>query len=255
MGVLTTMSDSGKVELTKLILEREEINKMSPLEKKRYIMLTSMLQDLNILQKCLLFSGNPIASEKPFVSAFRTINFFFLQTLISKTHEMWNFINKNGILDDHSTHSNELKAKCIEVQNFFSNKKVEKIFSFIRNKFGFHYEYKDDVNSLIDEEMKLLNHLEIWLSNDSGNEIFASSNEIILNVIFSEMSTFGFKGDRQELMNKIFDLALSAARILREFSVNYIAEAFSINWLQTEVVEVNVPSISEVHLPLIVKGN
>lgn len=249
------MSNSGKTKLAKLILEREELNKMSPKEKKRYIMLTSILQDLNLLQKCLIYSGNKKPSEKPLVSANTTISFFFLKTLISKIHEMWRFLNKNKILDDHSTFSNELKAKGDEIQDFFLDKKVEEIFSFIRNKFGFHYEYWDDVDSLINEAMKSFDQLEMWLSKwDSGNEIFASSNAVMLSVIFSKMSNLGFEGDEQNLMNKIFDLALNAARIFQEFSVFYIVEAFSIKWRQEEEIEIDVPSISEVHLPLIVKG-
>jgi len=249
------MSNSGKTKLAKLILEREELNKMSPKEKKRYIMLTSILQDLNLLQKCLIYSGNKKPSEKLLVSANTTISFFFLKTLISKIHEMWTFLNKNKIIDDHSNFSNELKAKRDEIQNFFSDKRVEDIISFIRNKFGFHYEYWDNVDSLIDEAIKSFDQLEMWLSTrDSGNEIFASSNAVMLRVIFLKMSNLGFEGDEQELMNKIFDLALNAARIFREFSVFYIVEAFSINWRQEEEIEIDVPSISEVHLPLIVKG-
>ncbi|MBW1796770.1 MAG: hypothetical protein JRJ38_20540 [Deltaproteobacteria bacterium] len=228
---------------------------MSPKEKKRYIMLTLILRDLNLLQKCLIYSGNKKSSEEPLVSATTTISFFFLKTLISKIHEMWTFLNRNEILDNHSTFSNELKAKRDEIQKFFSDNKVEEIFSFIRNKFGFHYEYLDDVDLLIDEGMESFDQLEIWLSTwDSGNEIFASSNALVLSVIFRKMSNLGFEGDEKNLMDKIFDLALDAARIFREFSVSYIVEAFSINWRQEEEIEIDVPSISEVHLPLIVKG-
>lgn len=249
------MNNSGRIKLSKLVLEREELNKMSPKEKKRYIMLTCILRDLNLLQKYLVYSYNKKPSKEPLVSANTTVGFFFLKTLMSKIHEMWTFLDKNKILDDCSTFSNELKAKRGEIQNFFSDRKVKEIFSFIRNKFGFHYEYWDDVDLLIDEATKLFDQLVMWLSTeDSGNEIFASSNAIMIYVIFLKMRNLGFEGDEQKLMDKILDLALNAARIFREFSVSYIVEAFSINWRQEEEIEIDAPSISEVHLPLIVGG-
>ena len=217
-------------------------------------MLTLILRDLNLLQKCLIYIGNKKHFEKPLVSSKTTTSFFFLKTLISKIHEMWTFLNRNEILNNRSTFSNELNAKIDEIQSFFSDRKVADIFSFIRNKFGFHYEYLDDVDILLDEAIKSFDNLEMWLSTcDSGNEIFASSNAVMISVIFSEMNKLGFEGDKQELMNKMFNLALNAARIFREFSLFYIVEAFSIKWRQEEEIEVNVPILSNVELPLIVK--
>jgi len=250
------MSDSGKIKLARLILERGEFDKISSKEKKRYIMLTFILRDLNLLQKCLVYSMNKKPSEKPLISANTTVHFFFLKTLISKIYEMWKFLTKNGILDNHRTFPKELKAKRDEIQAFFSDEKVKKIFSFIRNKFGFHYEYEDKVDFLIDEAMKSFNQFEMWLSTqDSGNEIFASSNAVTLKVIFLKMSDLGFEGDDRILMKKIFDLGLNGARIFREFTVSYIVgEAFPIKWHRKEEIEIAAPSISEVHLPLMVKG-
>jgi hypothetical protein len=39
-----------KVKLVKLILPKAEIEKLTPKDKKRYVMFTSMLRDLNLLQ-------------------------------------------------------------------------------------------------------------------------------------------------------------------------------------------------------------
>ncbi len=247
------MSDSGKIKLVKLLLEREELNKMSPKEKKRYLMLTFILRDLNLLQKCLVYSDNKKPSQKALVAANTTIHFFFLKELISKIQEMWTFLNKNRVLDDHPTFSCKLKAERDDILNFFSDKKVEEIFSFIRNKFTFHYEYFDDVDPLIEAAMNSFDQLEMWLSPGSGNEIFPSSNAVTLRVIFSKMSDLVFEGDDKILMKKLFNLALNGAQMFRKFSVSYLVEAFYINSRKEEEIELDVPSISEVHLPLIVK--
>jgi hypothetical protein len=242
-----------KIKLTKLTLPRTEITKLDKKEKKRYIMFTCIIRDLNLLQKCLVYTGNLKPTEGIYTSAKASISFFFLKTLMSKIHEMWFFLKKNKIVNDYSNFSNDLKQKIDDIKHFFSDKKIEDIFDFIRNKFGFHYEYWDDVDELIDNASKDFEHFEMWLSSEnSANEIFSSSNAIILKVIFSEMKRLGFEGDDNQLMNMLFDLSLKGARLFQEFSVFYISDVFSIKWVQQEEVEVEVPLVSEVQLPLII---
>ena len=148
--------------------------------------------------------------------------------------------------------SRELKEKCEEIENFFSDNKVKDIFTFIRNKFGFHYEYRDDVDVMIEDASKQFSEFEIWLSEDSANEIFASSNAVILEVIFLKMKRVGFTGDAKSLMDQLFDLALKGSGLFREFSVLYLAEAFPVSWVQREEVVIEAPQYSQVKLPLIV---
>jgi len=241
-----------KVKLTKLILSKKEIDKLSPQEKKRYIMFTCMVRDLNLLQKCLLFIGNDDSSDKASGSAKTTMSFFFIKTLISKIHEMWTFLSRNKILQGSTGFSKELKEKCGEIEKFFSDKKVKNIFAFIRNKFGFHYEYQNDVDEMIENASKQFSEFEIWLSDDSANEIFASSNAVMLEVVFSEMKRLGFSGDTKSLMLQLYELAVTGARLFREFSVFYFAEAFPVNWERREEVEIEAPLYSQVKLPLIV---
>lgn len=169
-----------KVKLTKLILSKKEIDKLSRQEKKRYIMFTCMVRDLNLLQKCLLFVGNDDSSDKASGSAKTTMSFFFIKTLMSKIHEMWTFLNRNRILQNSTSFSKELKEKCGEIEDFFSDKKVKDIFAFIRDKFSFHYEYQNDVDEMIENASKQFSEFEIWLSDDSANEIFVSSNAVML---------------------------------------------------------------------------
>ncbi|MBU3967966.1 MAG: hypothetical protein KKG76_11455 [Euryarchaeota archaeon] len=242
-----------KIKLTKLTLPNDEIIKLDKKEKKRYIMFTCMVRDLNLLQKCLAFISNEKPTNDPYISANTTISFFFLKTLISKIHEMWFFMNNNKIWDDYSNFSSGLKNIGNEVKKFFSDKKVEDIFSFIRNKFGFHYEYWDDVDKLIDDASKSFPQFEMYLSSEnSANEIFSSSNAVILKVIFLKMQELGFEGEDKDLMDILFNLALQGARLFQEFSVFYLSEAFSIKWEQQEEIEVEAPLVSEVRLPLIV---
>jgi len=242
-----------KINLSKLTLSQEELNKLSKRQKKRFIMFTCIIRDLNLLQKCLGYISNDKRTDDPFHSANVTISFFFLKTLISKIHEMWFFLKKNKIANDRGSFSVDLKNKIDEIVLFFDDKKTEKIFTFVRNKFGFHYEYWNDVDKLIRNALKDFDCYEAWLSSEnSANEIFASTNAVILKVIFSRMTKLGFKGDNQALMDTLFDLSLRGARLFQEFSVHYLTEISDIKWEQQTSIEIDVPLITEVKLPLIV---
>jgi hypothetical protein len=242
-----------KIKLTKLTLSQEELNKLSKKQKKRFIMFTCIIRDLNLLQKCLSYIRNDKRTEDPFHSANVIMGLFFLKTLVSKIHEMWFFLKKNKITNDRCTFSPDLKNKIDEIILFFDDKKTEKIFTFIRNKFGFHYEYYNNVDELIENALKDFDCYEVWLSSEnSANEIFSSTNAVILRVIFSRMTKLGFQGDAQALMNALFDLSVKGARLFQEFSVHYLTEISDIKWEQQTNIEIDVPLISEVKLPLIV---
>jgi len=251
------MAEEGIVGLNKLIIPNDSIKSMSRSKKRQYLMITNMLRDLNLLQKLLLFTNNNDKPDEPTESASTTISFFFLKTLISKNHEMWEFM-KNEKLNEAKL-SNELNELQQQITEFFSDKKKEDLFSFIRNKFGFHYEadpqYKKDIESLIEDAMN--NHeMDMWLSNtDSGNEIFGSSNAIMLKVIFERMNKSGFEGDDKGLMDQLFDLTLKISKIFHEFCKLYLIENV-LEGIQLEdhgEVEVKAPFLSKVKLPLIVK--
>jgi hypothetical protein len=92
----------------------------------------------------------------------------------------------------------------------------------------------------------------MWLSDDSANEIFSSSNAVMLDVVFSEMKRLGFSGDMKSLMHQLYELAVTGARLFRDFSVFYFADAFPVKWERREEVEIEVPLYSQVKLPLIV---
>lgn len=242
-----------KVKLTKVVLTQSEINKLDEKEKKRFIMIASIMRDLNLLQKCLVYINNNKPTDEPSMLANTTIHLFFLKTLIAKIHEMWVFLQRNKVLDENQNFSADLEKKSDEIKKFFCDEKIKNIFLFIRNKFGFHYEYWDDVDELIATALADVDCYEAWLSSDnSANEIFATSNLVIWKVVVKEMQTLGFSGDEKQLMKTLAELSLKGARIFREFSTFYLAEAFSVKWEQHKEMEIDAPLISEVTLPLIV---
>ena len=244
----------GKITSVKLTLSKEETAKLTAKEMKRFLMLTCILRDLVRLQKHLVFVCNlPKATDPVTAAATETDTLVLVTTLASKIHEMWTFLKRNGIVGDRPNLPSRVKTELDRVQAVFKDKKVEAIFSFIRNKFGFHYEYEDDIDKKIEAVIDDIDHLELWLSSgESGNDIFASSDVIVRTVITREMALLDFPGDDKKLVATLFDRVLEAARYLANFSRAYLAEVIVVQWKQEDEQELDVPLISDVTLPLLV---
>lgn len=244
-----------KIEMARIQLSNEDIAKLDSQQKKRLIMFTLIMRDINFLQRCLIIASNEDANSEPFSSGKNTTIFFYLKTLLSKIHEMRLFLERNRILNQSDNSNLMFREKQKAVMEFFANPKMRNILDFIRNKFGFHYEYQDDVDLAISEALSNLDTYEAWVSTrDSGNEIFKSSNTILLQVIFSEMRKEGYSGSDDDLMKALFDVILCGCRILRDFSLAYITEGLDVEWKYDDTIEIDAPEISSVVFPSIVAG-
>src|SRR3989338_1251308 len=95
-----------KIKYTRLFLQKDEITKINPLYRKRYIMLTSIVRDITLLSKCHYYVRNKKHTEEILQYANTMASIFFLTTFISKIYEMWVFITKNGILKELERKSN-----------------------------------------------------------------------------------------------------------------------------------------------------
>jgi len=247
----------GKVSLQKITIAKTEVAKMLHATKKRYLMLTNMLRDLNLLQKLLVF-GIQHKQKGIVINEARAVLLFFLQkTLISKIYEMWQFIKKDGILGNKSELPEQVRIELEKAEKFFEDTKIDNLFGFIRNKFGFHYDTYAEIEPMIDKAMEEVQDIEMWLSDtDSGNDIFNSSNAIMIQVVYNKMRDNGFGDDSEVLAVKLVELTLDASNLLRGFCVQYLTGVIlrNVDYQQSNKVEIDAPLLSEVTLPLIVKG-
>ena len=252
----SVMMDKGEIIFEKIVIPKDEVNKMSRPIRKQYLMLTNMLRDLNLLQKFLVFTKPDKELGKISDLAVTTTGFFLLKLLISKEYEIWQFIKDERILDKKHKFTKRVKDELENIERTFSDKKVRMLFCFIRNKFGFHYDTRPDMEVEINEAMSSLPKITMWLSTDSsGNDIFDSSNEVMLKVIFSKMMVLGFKGDSEELLGQLFKLTTTIAGFFQKFCTIYLGDVIlkNINSRVEDKISVRAPLLSKVNLPLIVK--
>ena len=252
------------ISLEKLTISNADILKMNPEMKRQYFMFTNMLQDLNLLQKLLLFvkieDKNEISK-----AAFLPPSLFVLRTLIGKIVEICVFIeSKNtGILSHRNDYPDETKKALEKIELFFNDKtrkeKTKDLFEFIRDKLIFHYDTWLDIPGRISAFMDSRSQgMDMWLCvTDSGNDIFSSTNEIMLGMIFQKMVDNGFVGDKKILMDRLVTLTIDIAGDMREFCVQYLTGVIlkGVTLEPKDKKEISVPFLSKVNLSLLVKND
>ena len=136
--------------------------------------------------------------------------------------------------------------------------KNNELFRFVRNKFGFHFDHYSDIEPYIEDAMKEVGDLEFWMGNDSsGNDVFSSSNTVMLTVLRNKMTELGFIGTEEELIGQLQKLPIEISHSMNEFCKGYLTEIIlkEKSFEQKLTITVTVPLLSEVNLPLIVKND
>lgn len=250
--VIPFAKSRGLVRLVRLVLPKDELDKLSALEKKRYLMVTCIMRDLVFLQKHLLFIRQARKHGGVEHSAEACSIVFYLTILVSKIHEARVFFERNHILEHHDSFSIDLKNAFAPYDKFFEDLMNRDLIAFIRDKIGFHYEYFDDIDPKIEEALENLPQIQMWLSSsDSGNDVFSSSNDILTEVIVGEMRRLGFQGNGQEQLMHLWRVALDGAGLTVHFCRAYLTEGFSVIWEEHEEVELVAPTSDAVEVPML----
>lgn len=250
-----------KIKYTRLFLKKDEIKEISSLYRKRYVMLASLIRDITLLSKLIHYAGNKKYKEEVLQYANTSASLFFLTTLISKIYEMWIFLSKNKILDELSEKNNstELQKSIDDINSFFTDTKKKKIFEFIRNGFSCRYEYMNHIDPIISDAFEKFgdDDFQVYLTeNDSANDVFPSLNSVILMSFFQKMDELKFSATDEQKMEILFSLAGEGAKLVMEFCSIYLTECFPVQWEQKEEeIEIEVPEISTVELPIITSKN
>ena len=247
------------LEFHKLVLPKETVESLSARDKKRLLMLTSMMRDMDLYRKMFVYGGKQKTGYEKFDEAILvTLIFSISKILISKVYEIWKFVEVEKIREEKDTFSPELLEHWSEIEAFFSEEKNKQLFCFIRNKFGLHFDHYPEIEPYIENAMKEVGDLEFWMGNDSsGNDVYSSSNTVVLTVLRNKMTALGFAGAEEKLIGQLQKLPIEISHSLNEFCKGYLTEILlkEKSFEQKLTITVTVPLLSEVNLPLIVKND
>jgi hypothetical protein len=248
-----------ELKFSLLVLPKEKVKMLPSRDKKRLLMLTNMLRDMDLFKNLLVYVRKQKTGSKELdEAALVTISFSFIKILISKVYEIWEFLNKENIEAEKSAFSMSLSHSWDEIIAFFHEKKNRELFCFVRNKFGFHFDYYSDIEPYIENAMNEIGDLEFWMPNgQSGSEVYTFSNSVMLTILCNKMRELGFSGEEKDLIGQLQKLPIQISHVMNEFCKAYLVEILLKNHVfrNKSTITITVPCLSEVSLPLIVSND
>ena len=253
-AVFKLFMSKKQITLKKLILSKEDVSRMEPGQLRHYFIITNILHDLDFYGKLLIFIVNSPAPSRVENYGKAVSQIFILIKYISSIYEMFKFLKKDviGKVDERS----DLKAEANKIiMGYKSN--YEEIYCFIRNKYGFHYEWQKDLEPFICEAVKEYGELDIYLSDIlSGNDVFASSSAVVFMTIINKMKKHGYHNkNTKEIFEDLRNSTINIGEQLRKFYRRYLVEVVlkSVKFVDTgEVIEVPAKKFSECQLSFFV---
>jgi len=184
-------------------IPRKIIKAMEEHERIFFIQFGEILNEVDILYRCFLATSNLTGETEVEQKAKISQLFFFIRSLASKLYEGWIIINSGYVESTLSLKldkalGSEATESLFKIRKYFGSKNNILI---IRNKLGFHYEYKmveDGINNLGEIEE---NDLKIFLTPSIGNCIYSLSDAII----FAGMKKNLMLSKHSEIFDQLMD--------------------------------------------------
>jgi len=240
------------MKLLRFNIPKSKLDAIPENEQVFFIQLTHFLNELNILQKCVIISSNGMASlntveRRGQVSQAQ----FFIRTLAGKLNEGWKMLKK----DFFNTHLSKKYEKVLsqvgkdslsELKRYFSRKNN---INLIRKKFAFHYDtekIKEEIGKIPQSEA-----LEMFISEHRGNCLYSLS-DVIAN--WAILHCIDPSNPQRAMEILIDEVAMKVSGWFQEFGGNCISivvEKLGLDYTEIEVSE--PPLIDDVRLPYFVK--
>ncbi|MHA1669529.1 MAG: hypothetical protein ACTSV5_03010 [Promethearchaeota archaeon] len=241
------------MKLFKVNISKSKLDTIPEIEKVFFVQLMQFINELNILQKCVIISSN----ELDFLNTIEkrgqiSQTQFFIRTLAGKLSEGWKMINKNYIDTQLSNEYEDLlsrkgKDSLSRLKEYFNDR--NNFVRLIRNKFAFHYDkekIKEAINEIPQDEI-----LEIYISEHRTNCLYSLSDTIVNWSILNSIDSSNSQRAMDKLIN---DIAIKVSSWFQEFCGDcacIIAKKLDIDSSEVEISE--LPSINEIKLPYFVK--
>jgi predicted CopG family antitoxin len=241
------------MELSKINIPKSKLDTIDEIEQVFFIQLMHFLNELNVLQKCVIVSSNKLESLTTIEKRGQISQaHFFIRTLAGKLYEGWKMIKKDFLKTQLSEKYENLlsqkgKESLSELIGRFNDR--NNIVRLIRNKFAFHYskeKIKEEIDKISQEEL-----LEMYISEHSVNCLYSISDTI---VNWSILNSIDSSNSQQAMDILIGDIAIKVSGWFREFCgdcVRIIYEKLELDYTEVEIPE--PPLIDEVKLPYFVK--
>ena len=246
------------MKLTKLKISKNELLSMPKKELELFIQLTNFYNDVNILQKLMVISGNSRekASQNEIIGrSLSSQGLFFMRIQAGKLYEGWNmlgihFFNNEIFSKEYNKKgSSQSKKNLSKLKKYFGkNNLIENI----RNNYAFHYSEKSS-NNMIQQivEANNLEIFEMYYSKEYANCFYSIAHDLLNSSILKEIDSC----DQAKAMNDFFQQIMDTTKRFLDFTQDCI-RVISEKYLQLNCEEVQIPepqNLNDIRLPFFIK--
>lgn len=240
------------MELLKVNIRKSKLDTIPENERVFFIQLTNFLNELNILQKCVFFSGNEIKSLNAIERRAQISQaLFFIRMLAGKLNEGWEMLNKDffgtQLSKEYKTALSQVgKDSLSELKRYFTR---DNNVNLIRKKFAFHYDaekIKGEIDKIPKNEV-----LEMLISEHRGNCLYSFSD---VTVNWAILNSIDPSNPARAMDTLIVEVAIKVGGWFQEFGADcvcIISEKLGLDYTGVEIPE--PPLIDDVKLPYFVK--
>ncbi len=243
---------SDVMKLMRVEIPKSKLEAIPEKQRVLFVHLGSILNELNILQKSVIFSSNGIESLSKVEKRGQVFqSLFFIRILAGKLNESWEMLKKDVFStplfkDCEDALSPVARDSLSELKKYFSR---ENNIHLIRDKFAFHYDsdrVREGISQIPEDEV-----LEMFVCN-SGNCLYCFSDVIVSESILNSINPC----DRAQAMDTLIkEVVQDVSGWFRQFGedcIRIIAEKSGLmdcTWV--EIPE--PPLIDNVKLPYFTK--
>ena len=246
------------MKLTKINISKAELLSIPEKELELFIQLTNFYNDVNILQKLMVISGNSRekASQNEIVGrSLSSQGLFFMRIQAGKLYEGWImlkkhfFNNKTFSMEYNNKGSSQSKKSLSKLKKSFGK---DNLFKKIRNNYAFHYS-KESSNNMVKQIINApdLEIFEIYFSEEYGNCFYSIAHDLLNTSILEDIGS----DEQANAMDEYFQKIISTTKHFLDFTqdcIRVISEKY-LQWNYEEVQIPEPPSLEDITLPFFVR--
>ncbi len=248
----------------KLKIDQDDFAKVPKQEQIMFLAAQNILNEIYTLQKCAHFTVNPDGNEEVLLKqlAISSQAFFFVRLLASVVYEAEQIV-RIGFYGAGEIGGVPLRENLVEKYDSFWNERTkqnfkfvddyfrgETIFGIIRNRFGFHYRFRDDteaLNRIHPDEWNL------YLNESHGISLHQIALAVNRSNLMSKVKNYEQTDEQafNEILNTILTVSSRFTNIFGEYLAAFCNEYLS-NSKSEKLLLANLKRFNEVNLPFFV---
>lgn len=191
----------NQLEHVEIHISKEDVNRLNKSQVRQMIMISSIFRDILLAQKIYLLIKTQSSDNEAMQSTNKVNSWSILILFVSRIYAACEFIEK-GV--DNVSLTDDLVSKHNDIINAFDGN-IRLLFRHIRNKYGSHYEHRQEIEDGLYEAVKDLPEIKMYLCTTSGNDSFEFASLAQIIEIIEYMKKLKFRGVNVPVEKNIFE--------------------------------------------------